>query len=98
LQAYDTRAIGSRKRRTASPFDPLLDRAHRHATAFFHDLPDRFVGARAGREEMMAALDAPLPRHGPGGGASGCAAPRYFTCPTTAAWPSCATPATTATR
>ena len=75
----------------SSPFDPLLDRAHRHASAFLDDLPQRFVGARAGRGEMMAALDAPLPQQGEdpaavldllaaqsGRGASGCAAPRYF--------------------
>lgn len=72
-------------------FDPLLTRARAHAGAFLHDLPQRFVGARAGREEMMAALDAPLSQHGedPAAvldllagqaerGASGCAAPRYF--------------------
>jgi glutamate/tyrosine decarboxylase-like PLP-dependent enzyme len=72
-------------------FDPLLDRAHAHARAFLRDLPQRFVGARAGRDEMIAAFDAPLPEHGGDAaavidllaaqaerGASACAAPRYF--------------------
>lgn len=72
-------------------FEPLLARAHAHAGEFLRDLPQRFVGARAGREEMMAALDAPLPARGddPAAvldllaaqaprGASACAAPRYF--------------------
>ena len=72
-------------------FEPLLARAHAHASSFLDDLPDRFVGARAGREEMIAALDGPLPAHGEAPdavldlmagqaerGASGCAAPRYF--------------------
>ena len=73
------------------PFDPLLDLAHAHASAFLRDLPQRFVGARAGRDEMIATLDAPLPQHGedPAAvidllarnaerGASACASPRYF--------------------
>ncbi|MFD0738497.1 pyridoxal phosphate-dependent decarboxylase family protein [Lysobacter koreensis] len=72
-------------------FDPLLDRAHAHASGFLRDLPQRFVGARAGRDEMLAALDAPLPPRGedPAAvidllarhaerGASACASPRYF--------------------
>ncbi len=72
-------------------FDPLLARAHAHASDFLHDLPGRFVGARAGRAEMLAALDVPLPQTGedPAAvldllaaqaerGASACAAPRYF--------------------
>lgn len=76
---------------TFEDFEPLLSRAHAHAHAFLGGLPQRFVGARAGREEMMAALDAPLSRHGedPAAvldllarnverGASACAAPRYF--------------------
>ena len=74
-----------------SPFDPLLDRAHAHASEFLRDLPTRFVGARAGRDEMIAALDAPLTQHGEDAGvvidllgrtaergASACASPRYF--------------------
>ncbi|MGH8235364.1 MAG: pyridoxal phosphate-dependent decarboxylase family protein [Rhodanobacteraceae bacterium] len=76
---------------TFADFDPLLSRAQDHASNFLHGLPQRFVGARAGREEMMTALDAPLSQHGedPAAvldllarnaerGASGCAAPRYF--------------------
>lgn len=72
-------------------FDPLLARAYAHAGTFLHGLPQRFVGARASRDEMMAALDAPLSQHGEdpaavldllarnaGRGASACAAPRYF--------------------
>lgn len=72
-------------------FDPVLQRAHAHASDFLRGLPRRFVGARAGREEMMAALDAPLPAQGQDAaavidllaaqaerGASACAAPRYF--------------------
>jgi glutamate/tyrosine decarboxylase-like PLP-dependent enzyme len=74
-----------------TPFDPLLDRAHAHASEFLRDLPHRFVGARAGRDEMIAALDAPLTQHGEEAGlvidllgrtaergASACASPRYF--------------------
>jgi glutamate/tyrosine decarboxylase-like PLP-dependent enzyme len=76
---------------TFDDFDPLLSRARAHAGAFLKGLPQRFVGARAGRDEMMAALDAPLSQHGEEAaavldllagqaerGASGCAAPRYF--------------------
>src|SRR5438105_15348081 len=41
--------------------DPdLLDRVHRHALDFLLSLPDRHVGARATREEMLAALRVPL--------------------------------------
>jgi glutamate/tyrosine decarboxylase-like PLP-dependent enzyme len=74
-----------------TPFDPLLDRAHAHASEFLADLPTRFVGARAGRDEMIAALDEPLTQHGEDAGvvidllarnaergASACASPRYF--------------------
>jgi glutamate/tyrosine decarboxylase-like PLP-dependent enzyme len=76
---------------TFDDFDPLLRRAQAHAGSFLRDLPHRFVGARATREDMLAAFDAPLPRHGedPAAvldrlaahaerGASACAAPRYF--------------------
>ena len=72
-------------------FEPLLARAHAHAGDFLRELPRRFVGARAGREEMLAALDGPLPQRGEDPalvldrlalqadrGASACAAPRYF--------------------
>ncbi len=76
---------------TFDDFDPLLARAHAHASAFLRDLPQRFVGARAGRAEMIEAFDLPLPHKGEAAadvldllaaharrGASGCAAPRYF--------------------
>ena len=76
---------------TFDDFKPLLARAHAHAGDFLRELPQRFVGARAGREEMLAALDGPLPQGGEdaalvldrlalqaGRGASACAAPRYF--------------------
>ncbi|RYD14423.1 MAG: aspartate aminotransferase family protein [Lysobacteraceae bacterium] len=76
---------------TTDAFDSLLARAHAHAGTFLRALPQRFVGARASRDEMMAAVDAPLPQHGDdpaavidllagaaGRGASACAAPRYF--------------------
>lgn len=76
---------------TFNDFDPLLTRAHGHATDFLRDLPQRFVGARASREDMLAVLDMPLPQAGEdpaavldllaaqaGRGASACAAPRYF--------------------
>jgi len=76
---------------TFDDFAPLLARAHAHAGDFLRDLPQRFVGARAGRDEMIAALDRPLPQAGEdaaavldllagqaGRGASACAAPRYF--------------------
>jgi glutamate/tyrosine decarboxylase-like PLP-dependent enzyme len=76
---------------THDDFEPLLARAHAHADAFLRDLPQRFVGARAGREEMIAALDRSLPQAGEDAaavldllasqaerGASACAAPRYF--------------------
>src|SRR5690606_23817864 len=72
-------------------FAPLLARAHAHASEFLEDLPERFVGARATREDMLAALDGPLTQGGEdeaavldllaaqaGRGASACAAPRYF--------------------
>ncbi|TZF88791.1 pyridoxal phosphate-dependent decarboxylase family protein [Cognatilysobacter lacus] len=72
-------------------FQPLLARAQSHAAHFIDALPERFVGARAGREEMMVALDAPLRDAGEPGeavldllaasaprGAQACAAPRYF--------------------
>ena len=72
-------------------FDLLLARAHAHAETFLAGLPDRFVGARASRDEMMSALACPLPMSGedPAAvldlmaaqaerGASACAAPRYF--------------------
>ncbi|HSD18118.1 MAG TPA: aminotransferase class V-fold PLP-dependent enzyme [Thermomonas sp.] len=76
---------------THDDFEPLLARAHAHAGDFLRELPRRFVGARAGREEMLAALERPLAQGGEdaaavldllaaqaGRGASACAAPRYF--------------------
>lgn len=76
---------------THDDFEPLLVRAHAHADDFLRGLPQRFVGARAGRGEMIAALDRPLPQAGEDAaavldlpasqaehGASACAAPRYF--------------------
>ena len=76
---------------TTPAFDSPLARAHAHANTFLRDLPQRFVGARASRDEMMAAFDAPLPQRGDDAGevldvlagaaergASACAAPRYF--------------------
>jgi glutamate/tyrosine decarboxylase-like PLP-dependent enzyme len=76
---------------TFDDYAPLLSRARAHAGAFLDVLPQRFVGARAGREEMISALDGPLPARGAAAatvldlmagqaerGTSGCAAPRYF--------------------
>jgi glutamate/tyrosine decarboxylase-like PLP-dependent enzyme len=42
----------------------LLRRAHEHAAAFLRSLPERHVGARASREELMAALRVPLSQGG----------------------------------
>jgi len=71
--------------------DALLDRVHRHASEFLHSMPDRHVGARATREELLAGLRIPLSDEGeaPGAvidvlaaqgdrGAVGCPGPRYF--------------------
>lgn len=43
----------------------LLDRAHAHAGQWLRGQNDRHVGARASREQLIAALGAPLPA-GPG--------------------------------
>jgi len=72
-------------------FEPLLQRAHRHAAAYLQALPDRAVAASASRDELLAALHAPLPIDGEDGadvidrlasqaarGTSACASPRYF--------------------
>jgi glutamate/tyrosine decarboxylase-like PLP-dependent enzyme len=77
----------------ASPIidESLLDRAHEHAAAFLRSMPERHVGARASRQELLAALGVPL---SPGGeeaaavldvlaaqgdrGALASAGPRYF--------------------
>ena len=71
--------------------EDLLDRAHRHAVQFLRALPQRHVGARATREELVSILRAPLTDEGDdaghvldviasGGdrGAVGSAGPRYF--------------------
>ncbi|HET6546465.1 MAG TPA: aminotransferase class V-fold PLP-dependent enzyme [Rhodanobacteraceae bacterium] len=50
-------------------FDPILDRARMHAFDYLRHQPDRHVGARASREELLAALRAPLTQHGENGGA-----------------------------
>ena len=44
--------------------ETLLDFAHRHATEFLSTLPDRYVGARASREELLGALRVPLSDEG----------------------------------
>ena len=71
--------------------DELLRRAHDHALQFLRGLPDRHVGARATREELLAILRHPLTQDGEDGarvvdvlasaaerGAVGSAGPRYF--------------------
>lgn len=71
--------------------EALLDRARRHAGDFLRTLPERHVGARATRDELLSALRAPLGDRGddPAAildllaaqgerGAVGCAGPRYF--------------------
>src|ERR1044072_8401196 len=40
--------------------ESLLDVAHRHAVDFLTALPDRHVGARATRQELLSALNVPL--------------------------------------
>ena len=71
--------------------ESLLQRAHEHALQFLKTLPDRFVGAPATREELLAILKTPLAREGEDGGrvldalirasdrgAMGTASPRFF--------------------
>src|SRR5687768_12249326 len=71
--------------------EQLLDRAVEHAREFLRSLPERHVGARATRDELMGALRVPLSRDGEDGtsvidalagqadrGAIACAGPRYF--------------------
>jgi glutamate/tyrosine decarboxylase-like PLP-dependent enzyme len=71
--------------------DRLLDFAHRHAVEFLSALPERHVGARATRDELLAALSLPLSEGGEEPqavlealasqaerGAVGSAGPRYF--------------------
>ncbi|HEX8170025.1 MAG TPA: aminotransferase class V-fold PLP-dependent enzyme [Thermoanaerobaculia bacterium] len=69
----------------------LLRRAHDHAAAFLQSMPDRHVGARATREELLRALSSRLSENGEDGagvvdllaaqadrGALACPGPRYF--------------------
>jgi glutamate/tyrosine decarboxylase-like PLP-dependent enzyme len=69
----------------------LLDLARDRANAFLEDLPDRHVGPRATRDELVAALKVPLTDdgedpaaviealvRGADRGLIGCAGPRYF--------------------
>ncbi|MEA2162937.1 MAG: hypothetical protein QOK37_1064 [Thermoanaerobaculia bacterium] len=69
----------------------LLDLARDHAGSFLGQLPERHVGPRATRDELVAALDVPLSDEGEDGakvldalargadrGLIACAGPRYF--------------------
>jgi len=69
----------------------LLDLARERANAFLDELPDRHVGPRATRDELVAALKVPLTddgenpaavidalANGADRGLIGCAGPRYF--------------------
>ena len=71
--------------------EALLERAYKHAADFLRGLPERHVGARASREELLQILDRPLTDRGddPNAvldslakagdvGAIGSAGPRYF--------------------
>lgn len=71
--------------------EELLRRAHDHAVSFLRALPERFVGARASRDELLSALRVPLTESGEDAGAVldalasqgergaiGSAGPRYF--------------------
>jgi glutamate/tyrosine decarboxylase-like PLP-dependent enzyme len=71
--------------------DALLRRAHDYALEFLRTLPDRHVGARATRDELLAVLRKPLTDDGEDGarvldalasvgerGAVGSPSPRYF--------------------
>jgi len=77
--------------RSMSSHDLLLDRARRHAGDFLRSMPDRHVGARATRDELLAALRVPLSDAGEDHvsvldalaaqgerGAVACPGPRYF--------------------
>ena len=72
-------------------FDESREKAGAHAGRSLRRLPDRHVGARAGREELLTALRVPLPQQGDEGGevidllaenaeqgAVACNSPRYF--------------------
>jgi len=69
----------------------VLDLAHDHAASFLRGLPDRHVGPRATRDELLKTLRVPLSDKGEDGarvidalasvadrGATGSAGPRYF--------------------
>src|SRR2546430_10695068 len=71
--------------------EPLLRRAHDRAVDFLRALPQRPVGARASRQDLLAALSVPLSdegqdaaqvidalSRGADGGITGSAGPRYF--------------------
>jgi glutamate/tyrosine decarboxylase-like PLP-dependent enzyme len=71
--------------------EDLLQRANKHAVQFLRSLPQRHVGARATREELLSILHAPLTAKGEDPakvvdllasagerGAVGSAGPRYF--------------------
>ncbi|MEO8672367.1 MAG: pyridoxal-dependent decarboxylase [Tahibacter sp.] len=49
---------------TNDRFVSIVEQAHKHASAYLSDLPERFVGARASRDELIAALQSPLNRLG----------------------------------
>ncbi len=76
---------------TTDHFTVLLERAHAHATDYLREQPDRHVGARATRDELLSALQAPLTQRGEDGsavidllasqgerGAIASGSPRYF--------------------
>jgi glutamate/tyrosine decarboxylase-like PLP-dependent enzyme len=76
---------------TTDHFGVLLDRARAHARDYLCEQPDRHVGARADRDELLAALAAPLTQQGEGAqsvldllasqgarGAIASGSPRYF--------------------
>jgi glutamate/tyrosine decarboxylase-like PLP-dependent enzyme len=76
---------------SAASFDPLLARAHALAETYLHSLPDRHVGPRSGRDELLGALGGALSSEGEPGdsvlellaaqaerGMSACGSPRYY--------------------
>jgi glutamate/tyrosine decarboxylase-like PLP-dependent enzyme len=73
------------------PFEPVLERALAHVADYLRAQPERHVGARASREELLAALRSPLAERGEpdqavidllaaqaGRGAVATGSPRYF--------------------
>jgi len=42
----------------------ILEKAYRIASSYLRELPERFVGARASRKDLLAALGGPLPEAG----------------------------------